>query len=497
MAAARRTRTFDPNRADSRIRDSRPRAGAAAPIASAHSAQAFVATTSAAASAAYAGPAVEAGAPAPIDFDAYAALRADLAARADAGARAAAGDARAEAPDDPVRAAAWLPLVAGLERAARLTPRERPAHFRRQEAAWAAAAEALGEPRYGRVGGRLARWRAPDPRLPLVKELLWALEQPEALGYTRLALAGMTALGRLVPGGDVRAGYVLAQSARAVRTLGDLEDAAERYAQSERLARGTDDSWLLTRSAIGLGSTCLHLGNYPAARAAYGRVLSATDVDPRLTAAAHQGLMIALMAAKDWDAALEKGWQLLQAEKTGAVFRTEALNLTAELCRRIGRHGAATRLAELALREAVRPDQTIQTLQILVDVAVTTGDVPLAERYGPLLRGHAGRCAGPFEDARALLSLAGLEYAFGSRAIAEEYLAQAQAISVRCRYYEVQFDAERLAARFAASAASGADAAPLRPEHDEINLNGHSRYIVDRLDSGGKPGALSNHALQA
>jgi hypothetical protein len=131
--------------------------------------------------------------------------------------------------DDTSRAAVWLQLVVGLERAARLPRRGLPAHFRRQQPAWDAAAEALAEPRYGHIGQRLARWRAPDPRLPLVEELLWALEQPEAAGYTRLALAGVTAVGELVPVEDVRLGYVLAQSARAVRTLGGAQNAMDRY----------------------------------------------------------------------------------------------------------------------------------------------------------------------------------------------------------------------------------------------------------------------------
>jgi hypothetical protein len=148
------------------------------------------------------------------------------------------------------------------------------------------------------------------------------------------------------------------------------------------------------------------------------------------------------------------------------------------------------------LSEALRPDQTIQTLQILVDVAVMTGNVPLGERYGPLLREHAGRCAGPFEDARALLSLAGLEYAFGTRAAAEQHLAQARAIVRKHRYYELQFEAERLTTRFASDlVASMSDAAP-HAELAGVQLNGRCQYIADQLDRESDIDSVEDSVLQ-
>lgn len=382
---------------------------------------------------------------------------------------------------DAGRAAAWLPLVVGLEGAARVRPRDRPAHFRRQRPAWEAAADVFGEVRYARLGDRLARWRTPDPRLAVVKELLWALEQPEAAGYTRLALAGTQALVRLVPADDVRVGYVLAQSARAVRTLGDLEGAIERYVVSEKLGHRHHDRWLRARSNLGLGTTYQHIGNYPAARVSFQRTLEKSPPDNRIAAAAHHGLLVNAMVAQDWDTALDKGWYLLQARRSGAIPRAEVLNLLAELCRRIGRYRAAVRAAEAALREPFRPDRALVSLAVLVQVAAMLRDRRLGQHYGPLLRECIGTTAGPFEDARALVVLARLEQMCGATVTARADLGRARAIADRFGYHELQFETEKLEAVL--------NMPPQRVNDRDaeipgmVPLSAPSQYIVSQLDS--------------
>lgn len=428
------------------------------------------------------------------ELDACAALRADLAAHPGHTSGAAAPNGRGlapagdayraagpapPAPGDAVRAAAWLPLVVGLERAARLPHRARPAHFRRQQAAWDAAAEALADAHYARVGERLARWRAPDPRLRLVKEVLWALEQPEAAGYTRLALAGMNALGELVTTADVRSGYVLAQSARAVRTLGNSLEALNRYIFSEKLGRRFRDKWLCARSAVGLATTHQYLGNYPSARAVFRRVLEQETPDAQFIAAAHHGLLISAMAAQDWDAALGEVWHLLQAGQSGAIPRAEVLNLMAELCYRVGRYEVAARGAEAALQVSFRPDQTITALAVLVDVAAASHDRTLGLRYGPLLRDHIGGAAGPFEDARALLSLAGLEHVLGSSKVANRDLDRARIVAAELHYHELQFKADMMGIAFARNSL---DRTKDDRSNMEARLSGHSRSIISQLN---------------
>jgi hypothetical protein len=419
------------------------------------------------------------------ELDACAALRADLAARdgsAPNGLPAGPAAAAASPELGDVHSAAWLPLVVGLERAARLARRGLPAHFRRQQAAWDAAAAAFGEARYARVGRRLARWRSADPGLRLVEELLWALEQPEAAGYTRLALAGVTALGALVPADDVRAGYVLAQSARAVRTLGDSTSAVDRYIESGRIGRRQSNERLRARSAIGLGTTYLHFGNHPAARTVFRSVLETKVASPELTAAARQGLLNGAVAAEDWDSALREGWYLLRAEQFGAIARVEVLNIMADVCQRIGCYQAATHAAEVAMRVAVRPSHAMVSLAILVGVATRTQDRALGLRYAPTLRTHIGKSAGPFEDSRALLTLAQFEAINGLDRLAVGDLAAARAIAHRYRYHELQFQADYLAEQLTARKSTKRVICSGEDEITSVVLDSYSQDIVSRMD---------------
>jgi tetratricopeptide (TPR) repeat protein len=431
------------------------------------------------------------------ELDAFGALRADLAARAGAaplpGARPVAerqlaGDAAREDAAEAVCAEAWLALVIGLERAARLGPPKLPAHFRRQRAAWDAAADVFGEARYARIGARLARWRAPaSPTMPLVTELLWALEQPEAAGLTRLALVGTTALLALVPSDDVRSGYVLAQSARAVRTLGDSQGALERYRISGQLAQRHRNARLRDRSTLGTGATYNYIGNYPAARRSFLEILNRRASDPVFIAGAHQGMLGAAVVASDWDTAFAEAWHLLKARRSGHVDRAEVLTCIADLCYSVGRHRAATRAAEAAIRIATRPYQTVLALSFLVGVATRTQDVVSGERYSSLLRRHIGGAAGPYEDARALLCLAEFESVLGSQAAAMRDLASARAIAERYGYHEQRFGADRLEAVLTTVSGSGLDPAHISGSAlSSVVLNAHTHEVIARMDSLGE-----------
>jgi tetratricopeptide (TPR) repeat protein len=181
------------------------------------------------------------------------------------------------------------------------------------------------------------------------------------------------------------------------------------------------------------------------------------------------------MTAADWDTALSEGWHLLQAGRSGSIPRADVLNLLGELCHRIGRYDIAIRAAEAALRLAFRPDLTVAALAILVDVAVASDNHELGSRYGPLLRKQVGGSAGPFEDARALLALAGLEYMCGRREAADSDLDRARSISDAHRYHELQFKADRLASIFTPGRQI------VDTSEHKVRLSGESELIVSQL----------------
>jgi hypothetical protein len=85
-------------------------------------------------------------------------------------------------------------------------------------------------------------------------------------------------------------------------------------------------------------------------------------------------------------------------------------------------------------------------LAVLVGVATKTHDPTMGQRYGAALRLHIGKSAGPFEDARALLTLARFGVISGARESAASDLARSRAIAEQHAYHEVLFQGERLAA---------------------------------------------------
>jgi tetratricopeptide (TPR) repeat protein len=197
------------------------------------------------------------------------------------------------------------------------------------------------------------------------------------------------------------------------------------------------------------------------------------------------------VAAKDWDTALRDGWYLLNAEQLGAINRVDVLNIMADVCQRIGRYATATRAAETALRLASRPYQSMVALAVLVCVATKVGNPVLGQRHATALRTHVGRSAGPFEDARALLTLAELEQMLGSREAARHDLERAYALSERYCYHEVQLQAERLLTEYSANSPTAPAEARVTPSFEaQAYIDGDSQRIVSQMDTLYERGCL-------
>lgn len=339
-------------------------------------------------------------------------------------------------------AALWLPAVGTLAQLARLPPRHRPAYLRRAAALWTDAADRWTEPRYAQLGQRLARWRRTDPSLTLVRELLWALEQLESVGGVRLAYAGLAAVAALVPLDSRRAGYVLAQSGRPLRTLGALDAALARYDAGRRIGRTTHDRWLRARSSLGAGGVHTFRGNHPAARQAFAEVLRLMPANSILAKAAHHGLVLCTTAAGDYAGALRHGWESFRTRRADATARAEALSLLADLCTRIGRHESAVRAAQGALQLTTLVRLRLSLLRIALQAAHAGGHRALARTYAAELAACIGTGGDLHEDAAGWLTLAEVHAAWRDPASAGRYLDAAEALATRCGYHQLSFSVE-------------------------------------------------------
>jgi tetratricopeptide (TPR) repeat protein len=224
------------------------------------------------------------------------------------------------------------------------------------------------------------------------------------------------------------------------------------------------------------------IGNYPASRAAWQRVLESTEPDAEFIAAARHGLFDSAITAQDWGTAFEQGWLLLQAEQTGAINRAEVLLNISDLCYCVGQYDVAIRTAKaVLLLEPLRPNVRLIATWTLLQIAIECRNRELYERYVRMLQGQIGTVAGPFEDARALLVLAEAEFTFGSKRLAVQHLDEARTLANRFGYHKIQFDVEQLDGRFAAGLEQTEGLTPARNEHHRHSLDSRSLEIVTQI----------------
>ena len=333
----------------------------------------------------------------------------------------------------------WLPMVGALAQLRRLDPEHRPAYLRAAAHLWSTAATRWNNPHYAKLGGRLARWRRSDPTLTLVRDLLQTLEQLESIGGVRLSYTGLTAVAALVPHASRRAGYILAQSGRPLRTLGALDAALARYDAGLRIGRAHHDRWLRARSALGAGGVHTFRGNHPAARHAFADVLRLMPPTSVLAKAAHHGLVLCTTAAGDYVSALRHGWASFRTRRADATARAEALSLLADLCTRVGRHESAIRAAQAALELTTLVRLRISLLRIALQAAAAGGDERLTHAYAAALAACIGTGGDLHEDAAGFLALAAVHAAQHYPAAATRALDAADALATRCGYHELSF----------------------------------------------------------
>ena len=216
-------------------------------------------------------------------------------------------------PSTVDRWALCLRIGTVLTRVATLPTRERRAYARSTGPVWEAARELIGDDRFLTVARGMDNWTGAAPPLPQFREILWAVEQVEAEGAIRVSLVTLRQLATLAPSDDLRCAYACAQVGRATRTLGYLRDSALAFEASHALSERHGDSWLASRTKLGLGVVHQAAGNFPAARTHYAAVLASNaEGAEELLAAAHLGLLSTYSDKRDLPRAIEHGTAALR-----------------------------------------------------------------------------------------------------------------------------------------------------------------------------------------
>jgi tetratricopeptide (TPR) repeat protein len=352
-------------------------------------------------------------------------------------------------PDDD----GWLLLAQTLGRAATVAGDERGAVVAAgasalRETAAGAACAALGDELLAaaRAFGEdddVASERAVATLCAAVQRVVSAEERAGAfrLAFTTLA-AAREMLARFM---DARTeGLLLAQQGRVARQLGALETARTLYLTAARAGRRAKAPDVAARALLGLGALASMRGNYPEARASYRRVLGLTRRAgaQELERAAHQGLLVAAVAAGDTDTALWHGWSAFtETPHEDADTRAEMLVSLADVTRLAGQHRAALGACLTALDLTSDIRICLPALGIAAISSAHLGNsgvlVDLIERAESIMA-HSGQ---PFENAFTLLELAEASATAGlDRGV--ELARRAMAIAEASAFHEIALRAQ-------------------------------------------------------
>lgn len=255
------------------------------------------------------------------------------------------------------------------------------------------------------------------------------------LGYARDAVQSASERSR---------GVLLAEQARMLRLLGNLDDAEALYGQLHAIGERAHNEYLLARAAIGRGVVARVRGNYPKARAFFSDALELSERagSAELQRLAHQGLTVAAAVAEDWEDALRHGWLTLVHGAGNAEQECEALINLAHISLGAGYSRAALHAILKAIPGAADDHTRLPALGTAVVAAARCDERSLLETLAAKLEKAVAIASTPYEAARALLSLSEAYEQFGMHTRADSVRANARAIAEQHDYHELMHVAQ-------------------------------------------------------
>jgi tetratricopeptide (TPR) repeat protein len=251
--------------------------------------------------------------------------------------------------------ATWLAFGTLLQRAASLPSGDRGPYLQTAAAKIAGSIEGNGSLREA-IGMLGATGDSPGALCTAVS--LLAVEVEDA-GAFALATAMLDFARILVGFGEVRLqGRLLAQQARILRKIGEIELSRDLFDDVEEMGRTYGDGELIARAHLGKGVLARVRGNYPEARQEFDAVLAVAGDSPELRELrvhAHNGLLIVSAIAQDFDRALRHGAMAI-AGAGSEPLRVDLQQNLAAICYDIGQYRAAlnTYLHVLAAEPPIR-----------------------------------------------------------------------------------------------------------------------------------------------
>jgi hypothetical protein len=164
----------------------------------------------------------------------------------------------------------------------------------------------------------------------------------------------------------------------------------------------------------------------------------------------------------------------------------------AAVCRQVGRYRAALAAANAALGHAKLPEDTVVARRIIAEVALDAGDRTRGLESVTPLRAALRSGVGPFERARAVLTLGLIEERWGVRRRGLARVSEALALAHAHGYHELAYHMQAVHDRLAAPAPRATPVfGPIAAEgQGQSALTPTSHRIVARLLEFDVPGGV-------
>lgn len=234
-------------------------------------------------------------------------------------------------------------------------------------------------------------------------------------------------------------GLAMADQAWVARTLGDLDSADDLYDEVSSAGTANNQVELRARALLGKGVVARVRGNYPSARKNFraGLALAESAQLDDLTAIAHQGLLIAAVAAADYQTALIHGWAAFELASNIPSQQAEILINLSHVSLLAGQARAARSGFLASMSRSDSPRVRLACLGGAALASATIGDAVMLSKLTASAEDIMSPTAFPFETASALRSLYQAHELSGDSAAAEEYRVRARSLARRNGFFEV------------------------------------------------------------
>src|SRR5688572_4137579 len=241
-------------------------------------------------------------------------------------------------------------------------------------------------------------------------------------------------------------GRLLFRRARIAWTLGDIDDAAERFEAINVLAERARSVELLAMAELGLATLAQLRGDFPELRlrAERGRERAERSGNPAVVRWAMLAMMMSETSQGRFDGAIAAGWRLFGLSRGHPVWEAEAFIQFGQLMLEAG-HPDRARASFSAAVECAAPARLL--LPALGGLAVSSaldGHEPTVEWAVREVWRAQEQSMQPYAVAAAHLECAVALHAFGREADAERHRAAAEELGRRYGFHEVAYKADAL-----------------------------------------------------